>query len=387
MTPDLPKLFKELFGRPATTHAAAPGRIEFIGNHTDYNGGLVLGAAIDRNVTVAAAPRADNRFTIKSLMETAEVSGQIESISRRTGSEAWANYPLGVLDSLRREGLQASTGFDMLVASNVHSGAGLSSSAAFELASGLAFCALYRLNLTREQLVLACRRAENEFVGVPCGILDQGVSGYGMENHLVLIDCKEISFKVVPLPNDCHFWVFNTNVKHSLVNSLYATRHKECMEAFRILSQHLPDIQCLADVTPKQLFQYQKHLPAKVQARARHVVEENQRVKDCIIALMRNDINAVGALLYASHESSKLHFENSIPELDTFVDLLRACPKVIGARLTGGGFGGAVMALTSSTFTEAMAASVAADYAAKYNNCCPAIFSSRIGTGAHLKEI
>lgn len=387
MTLDLPKLFKETFGRPATAHSAAPGRIEFIGNHTDYNGGLVLGAAIDRTVTVCAAPRSDDRFTIKSLMETAEVSGQVSNIYRRPGPESWANYPLGVLESLRREGLRTPTGFDMLVASNVHAGAGLSSSAAFELASALAFCSLYNLNITREQLVIACRRAENEFVGVPCGILDQGVSGFGMENHLVLIDCKEVTFKVVPLPQNCHFWVFNTNVKHSLVNSLYATRHQECMEAFRTLRQFLPDIQCLADVSPKQLREYQNRLPAKIQARARHVIEENQRVKDCIIALMRGDIKAVGNLLFASHQSSKLLFENSIPELDTFVDLLKSRQHVIGARLTGGGFGGAVMALTTEAFTEDMASEVAADYAAKYNNCCPAIFNSRTGSGAHLKEI
>ncbi|MDX2109134.1 MAG: galactokinase [Verrucomicrobiota bacterium] len=384
MKNDLVKLFEETFGRLPQAVTCAPGRIEFIGNHTDYNGGLVLGAAIDRSVKVAVARREDDRIHLKSLMETQDVQTSLSSVIRQTGARFWANYPLGVLESLKQDGLLPDKGFDLLVTSDVHPGAGLSSSAAFELASALAFSSIYNFPMTRERLVMAARRAENEFVGVPCGILDQAVSCFGKEDHLVLIDCKQITFTTVPLPKGVNFWIFNTNVKHNLVTSLYATRHQECMEAVRLIKQSLPEIDCLADVTPKQLKAHLHELPKKIGLRARHVVEENQRVKDTIAALAKGDLRTVGTLLLASHESSRKLFENSCPELDTFVDLLKKRAHVFGARLTGGGFGGAVMAMTGPEFTEVQASEVAADFAARYNNCCPAIFHAKTGDGAHV---
>ncbi len=384
MNIDLYSVFAETFGRPPAVISSAPGRVEFIGNHTDYNGGLVLGAGIDRSVKVAAARREDDRILLKSLMETQEVHTSLARITRQSGAAFWANYPLGVLESLTREGLRPDRGFDFLVASEIHAGAGLSSSAAFELASALAFCRLYGLELSREQLVSACRRAENEFVGVPCGILDQSVSCFARPDHLVLIDCREITFKTVAMPRGLEFWIFNTNVKHNLVSSLYATRHQECMEAWTILKSHLPDITCLCDVSAADLKKLAGYLPKKILPRARHVIEENQRVKEMISALARQDIKTIGQLLYASHASSRTLFENSCRELDTFVEILQGRPEVIGARLTGGGFGGAVLALTTSHFTQEDASQVAADYAARFENCCPAIFHARTGEGAHV---
>jgi galactokinase len=372
--------FSETHGRAPEILARAPGRIEFIGNHTDYNGGTVLGAAIDRGVWVAVARRADGRRRLAS-----DRRGQIIDVpaglpERRTGPESWANYPLGVLAAFPHFGLSVPAGFDYLAMSDLPAGAGLSSSAAIELASALAFAALAGENPQRETLVRAARHAENEFVGVPCGILDQGVSGFGRQDHLVFIDCRGPSFDTVPLPAGAHFWIFNTHTKHALVDGLYAERHRECMAAAQALG-----VAQLVDVSPGALAAGVGRLPAVEGRRARHIVEEIARVGATVAALRRGDLAAVGQLLTASHRSSQTLFENSTTELDFLVDALAAAPHVFGARLTGGGFGGAVMALTSAAFDEPAARQVAAAYAARFG-AEPDILHLQTGDGAALLQ-
>jgi galactokinase len=371
--------FRARYGRDPSVIARAPGRLEFIGNHTDYNGGTVLGVSIDRSVWVALAPRAAAEWRLGSETQrevvTVPATGRP---AKQSGSRSWANYPLGVIAALPQSGLSLPAGFDFLAASDLPSGAGLSSSAALELASALAFLALGGQQASRETVVLLCRRAENEFVGVPCGVLDQGVSGFGREHHLVFIDCRGPKFATVPLPAAARFWVFNTHTKHALVDGLYAARHRECMAAAKALGVAL-----LADATPASVLAARDRLPPLEFKRARHVVEEIARVDATVLALRAGDLAAAGKLLTASHRSSQSLFENSTPELDFLVDQLEAAPHVFGARLSGGGFGGAVMAVTSPEFAAAQAETVAAAYAAKFGSR-PEVLRAQTGDGAAL---
>ena len=342
--------FRDAFGRAPEVVARAPGRVEFIGNHTDYNGGTVLGGSIDRSVRVALALRTDGLRRFRSDRSDQFVELRAADGGKVSGGGSWVNYALGVLDSMRDFGVRAPGGFDFLATSDLPIGAGLSSSAAMELASGLAFLGATGQSLPRESLVGLCKQAENRFVGVPCGILDQAVSGFGRKDHLVLIDCRGPRFSTVPLPPGAHFWIFNTHTKHELVDGLYAARHRECMEAARALGVGL-----LADIGPAELARRMAASPVPHAERARHVVEEIARVDAAVAALKAGDLAATGPLLTASHRSSQSLFGHSTPELDFLVDALSAMPHVFGARLTGGGFGGAVMALTGPGFDAAMA--------------------------------
>jgi galactokinase len=378
MKAQLTEKFRAAHGREPEIFARAPGRIEFIGNHTDYNGGSVLGVAIDRGVWVALARRDDGRRRFFSDQQGAVVTVPAGELRKLSGAQSWVNYPLGVLAALPAFGLRSPEGFDYAAVSDLPAGAGLSSSAAIELASALAFLEMTDQHPSRETLVLAGKHAENNFVGVPCGILDQGVSGFGRKDHLVFIDCRGPRFDTVPLPAGAHFWIFNTHTKHALVDGLYAARHRECMEAAQALGVAL-----LADVSPVALTAAEKKLSPVSFRRATHVVEEIARVEATVLALQVHDLAAVGRLLTASHRSSQRLFENSTPELDFLVDALAVAPHVHGARLTGGGFGGAVLALTSERFGEAEARAVSAAYAKKFG-AAPDVLHARTGDGAAL---
>ncbi|MGC4073962.1 MAG: galactokinase [Nibricoccus sp.] len=271
------------------------------------------------------------------------------------------NYPLGVLAAFPVFGLKTPEGFDYAAASDLPPGAGLSSSAAIELASVLAFLEATNQRADRETIVKIGKHAENNFVHVPCGILDQGVSGFGKKDHLVFIDCRGPTFATVPLPTATHFWIFNTHHKHALVDGMYAMRNRECMEAAKGLG-----VSWLVETSADQLSAAKATLPLNSYKRAKHVIEEIARVEHANTALRSGDLVAVGKLLTASHRSSQTQFENSTPELDFLVDALTETPDVFGARLTGGGFGGAVVALTSERFGPAQAAVIAAMYQEKF---------------------
>ena len=378
------RLFERVFGSRPTLTARAPGRIEVIGNHTDYNGGTVLGAAIDRSIRVAFRLRDDGEIALVSDFspEVVRVPGRIV---RQEGVAAWANYPLGVLLALEKRGLQRRRGFELAIASDLPSGAGLSSSAALELSSGLVLAKAYGLELDRRDLAIAAREAENEFVGMPCGILDQGVSAFGQRDRLVAIDCRGPDFSTVPTPPGVHFWIFNTHQKHALVESLYSTRHAECMEAVSLLRAFYPGICQLADVDSGQVTAVLGRLPDVLGRRARHVVEEIERVRLASCCFVDGDLAGAGRLLLESHESSRLLFENSTDELDDLVDRLKGRPGVHGARLTGGGFGGAVMAMTDEAFGTDEADAISAGYAARFGRPAEAIHV-RTADGAALGE-
>ncbi len=377
--------FRHTYGRVPAVIARAPGRVEFIGNHTDYNGGAVLGAAIDRYVWVAAAPNAAGRLRLFSAGAKSVIELPADPGSKITGSDSWANYPLGVWRSLKDFNLPQPASFDLLVDSDLPPGAGLSSSAALELSTALALLALAgKTDLPPDRLAALGRHAENKYVGVPCGILDQGTSAFGRAGHLVHIDCRGPEFSRVPFPAAAHLWIFNTREKHALIDGFYATRNQECLEAAKLLG-----VKLLADLTPAQLARQGADgahvLPADLAKRARHIVEENARVHDTVGALERGDLDAVGRLLTASHRSSQHLFENSTPALDELVDGLEKHPAVYGARLTGGGFGGAVMALTKDSFTTADAEAIAQAYAVKHGRP-PEMIHLRAADGAAVQS-
>lgn len=375
-------LFKEKYDAVPEQMAFAPGRIEFIGNHTDYNGGLVMGAAVTEGITLAVRRREDQRLRfVSDGMNTAEAD--LGSIAPLNGNASWANYPLGVIQVLRKSGMEMPVGCEIAVTSTLPTGAGLSSSAAFELSTAYALAALYGFKSDKAGFARIGRKAENEFVGMPCGILDQGVSAFGELNALVSIDCADEVYRTEAMPRGTHFWIFDSNEKHALVDSAYADRHRECHQVFAVLQKHYPDAKTLSDLTCEEVKAQAAELGDLLTRRALHITGENARVRAVEAALKREDLHAVGAVLHASHESSRVNFENSTPALDYLVDQLAQQAEVYGARLTGGGFGGAVMAFTSADFDAKAAASVAAAYHAQSGREATVIHT-RAGEGARL---
>ncbi len=379
----LKERFKSNYQADPVIIAAAPGRVEIIGNHTDYNNGPVIGAAIDRGVVVAL------RRIEKPIFKFSSAAGPVVALSDpsqpQRGELSWLNYPLGVYNALIRRGLAPSGGFEMSIESDLPSGAGLSSSAALELASGKALSEAYGLGLSAPELAVVGREAENDFVGVPCGILDQGVSACGKAGHLVHIDCREMKFSTMPLGDNFSIWIFNTHKKHSLVESMYSKRHEECRLAVEQFQAAGLEIECLADVTPELFEENKDALEVVIAKRAEHVVYEIDRVNRVQALLSQGKSEEAGKLLFASHASSRDLFENSVEELDYLVRILESMPGVIGARLTGGGFGGAAMALAGETFTEIYAESVASAYRGYFGET-PEIIRCRIADGARLLD-
>lgn len=379
----LKERFKSNYQADPVVIVAAPGRVEVIGNHTDYNQGPVIGAAIDRGVLVALRRVDESVFRFSSAGSSVfEIS---DSSQRQRGEASWLNYPLGVYNALIQRGLKPSGGFEMSVESDVPSGAGLSSSAALELATGKAFSEAYGLAIGSDELAAVGREAENEFVGVPCGILDQGVSACGKAGHLVHIDCRELKFSTIPLGDDFSIWIFNTHKKHSLVESMYSQRHDECRQAVEQLKSTGLDIEYLADVTTEEFESNKENLDTVISKRAEHVIYEIDRVKRVQALLAEGKLIGVGKLLSESHASSRDLFENSVEELDYLVRILESMPDVVGARLTGGGFGGAAMALAGEAFTETYAESVASAYRGYFGES-PQVIRCRIADGARVLE-
>lgn len=363
------KLFVETFGVEPSVITRAPGRIEFVGNHTDYNGGDVLGVAVKQGIFLAARTREDRWVRGISESGTTLFECSLDDLEVRPPVTSWSCYPLGVLWAIQKHGLRFPNGFDIAVMSDLPSGAGMSSSAALELATAYAVLRGIEHGFSRKDIVKICRYAENYYVGVPCGILDQGVSGFGKKDHLVFIDCKHETFSNVQIPADTHFWIFNTDVKHSLIDSLYSERFSECREGLDIAKTLRLGLECLVDYPINELDALSEKLGSSSFKRVSHVLHENQRVKEVVRSLKAQPVDIVGTgkQLFASHASSRDLFENSTKELDFLVDELTAYNEVYGARLTGGGFGGAVMAWTSSSFTRANAEIIGKRYADKFD--------------------
>lgn len=376
------QLYTSTFGAAPTQLAFAPGRIEFIGNHTDYNGGLVMGAAVAEGITVAAAKRDDREIHLM-CERGSPVQAHLDQLDPLEGDASWSNYPIGVTTVLRDSGMSMDCGYNLAVVSDLPIGAGMSSSAAIELATAYALAALFGFKADKASFARIARKAENEFVGMPCGILDQGVSAFGQADHLVCIDCATEVFSTIPMPEGTHFWIFNSNKKHALVDSAYADRFKECHDALAQLQVRYPEAKTLSEISPEQLEAAKEEMDELLYRRASHIVGENARVRAVQAALEAGDLSSAGSALTASHESSRVNFENSIPELDFLVQALSKDPKVYGARLTGGGFGGAVMAFTNADFGLNQARAIVADYCERFGFEAT-ILHTQAGRGANL---
>lgn len=336
----------------------APGRVNLIGEHTDYNGGFVLPMAIERETAVAAAVRDDRKIRVHSinLDETAEFDLDDQTAVK---PGFWLNYIEGVAKLLERRDISLS-GADLLIWSDVPGGAGLSSSAALEIAAGLALTRIAGKTVDGKTLALVGQQAEHEFVGAKVGIMDQFVSANAKAEHALLLDCRSLEFEIVPLDtSEIAVVICDTHVKHDLATSEYNTRRHECEEAVKILQQFLPNISQLRDVSEKQFNKYENELPAVIRRRARHVVTEIARTVEAAENLKNNNLRRFGQLMKQSHASLRDDYEVSCRELDLMVEIAESCAGVLGARMTGGGFGGSTVNLVEkenlSEFTEKVA--------------------------------
>jgi galactokinase len=353
------KVFEQIFGGPSRLYRA-PGRVNLIGEHTDYNQGFVMPAAIGLYCWVAIAARADRKLQVYSSEFESSVSVELDdtAISRRGD---WSDYVVGTALALESSGYELC-GANILVRGQVPIGSGLSSSAAIEVSTGYALLDISKETIDLKQLALACRQAENEFVGARVGIMDQFISTHGRAGHALMLDCRSLESKALPIPPGALLGICNTGVKHQLAGGEYNVRRAQCEEAVRRLSSLLPGIQALRDVTPSQLEEHKGLLPEVIYRRCRHVVTENERVLQAAEALLRGNLPAVGMLMAESHRSLRDDYEVSCAELDTMVEIACAQPGVIGARMTGGGFGGCTINLVHADAAEAFKASVAAEY-------------------------
>lgn len=352
--------FTEAFGAPPTQLTRAPGRVNLIGEHTDYNEGFVLPAAIDRAAWVAARPRDDRRLRLHAVHYDAQAELDLDQLSPE-GVQGWAAYVAGMADYLQRAG-HALGGADMLIDGDVPEGAGLSSSAALEVATGATLLGLAGIELDRIGLARAGQQTEHNYIHVNSGIMDQMISAIGQQHHALLIDCRDYSATPIPLRPNTQLVVCNSKVKRELAQSGYNTRRAECDEAVRLLRTALPSVQTLRDVTPEQLAEHAELLPPVVLKRARHIVTENARVLESGEALRRGDVKRFGELMNEAHRSYRDDFEASVQPIEVLVAAAQSLPGVYGSRLTGGGWGGCTVSLVEAGAVENFCSTVAQIY-------------------------
>ncbi len=368
--------------------SAAPGRVNLIGEHTDYSDGFVMPAAIDFATVVAISPRTDGRVLAHSVNYDERIDKSIHELlddgfaSLRAGRKVhWSDYPAGVLWALREHGVPIDNGFSLTIAGDVPLGAGLSSSASVEVATAFAVLGATSFKLPPTKIALLCQRAENAFVGANCGIMDQFVSCFGQQDHAVMIDCRWLEYTLAPIPADVRIVICNSMVRHSVAGGEYNTRRAEIEEGMEILRTHRPEIQALRDATTDDLAKWGQEMPANVLRRCRHVITENARVLAAADAFRSSNLNHFGELMRQAHVSFRDDFEASCKEIDILVALANKQPGCFGARLTGGGFGGCTVNLVAAanveTFTEAMRAGYLAA-----TGITAEIYTSRASSGA-----
>ncbi|MGH9844133.1 MAG: galactokinase [Blastocatellia bacterium] len=339
---------------------SAPGRVNLIGEHTDYNDGFVLPMAIDRRTYVAAATRDDQRVRCLSTEFDGLVEFEFNEDLRPAGD--WSDYVRGVAARLLRNG-SALQGADLLIASEVPVGAGLSSSAALEIAVGFALLELANHPVDPIALAMAAQRAEQEFAGTQCGIMDQFIATLGVENHALLVDCRSLEARAVPMElSQARIVVCNSMVKHNHASGEYNRRRAECEEGVSRLARHLPGIQSLRDVEIEEFDPVADSLPEPIRRRCNHVITENARTLAAVELIETGDLEQFGQLMYSSHESLKEDYQVSCRELDLLVEIASRIPGVYGARMTGGGFGGCTINLVESNQVETFTSTIVREY-------------------------
>jgi galactokinase len=357
---EIRELFRRRYGEDCRLFRA-PGRVNLIGEHTDYNDGFVMPAAIDFSCWVGVAPAADRVVQVHSCNFD---ESRAFDLDRPQASGDWSDYVQGVAFMLEKSGYRLP-GARMLVFSEVPIGGGLSSSAALEVAAGLGLLDLQLASWTRSELAQACRQAENEFVGARCGIMDQFVSCHGKAGHLVLLDCRSLEQKYLALPADASLVICNTMVKHAIAAGEYNVRRAQCEEGVRLLSSALPGLLALRNLPLEDLERFRELLPPAVHKRCRHVVSENQRVLAAAAALADRDLELLGKLMAASHQSLRDDYEVSSRELDLMVELANGIKGVYGARMTGAGFGGCTINLVDAEAVPAFTRRISEEYRAR----------------------
>ncbi len=383
MTDSADHRFRTVFGRAPDALVRAPGRINLIGEHVDYLDGLVMPAAIDRSIEAAAAridaPEVRVWTTQAGEGESPHVFS-LDDLNARTGSESWLNYLIGVLAVLRDAGVEPP-GFEVALTADLPTGAGLSSSAALETATALVVEALTGIEQDRIDRALLCQKAEHEFAGVPCGIMDQLAVGASQAGHALMIDCRDLSLKPVPIPPGIALVVADSRVKHALGDSEYRNRREDCEKAAEILG-----IRALRDATLEQVTAAREQLGDRLFRRARHAVTEIERVRNFARALESGDLAAIGRIMRAGHDSIRDDFEVSCAELDALVEAAYEFgPEqgLIGSRMTGGGFGGSTVSLVREDATEAFVEHLGSAYRKRFGR--PAsIFITHAADGARI---
>lgn len=353
--------FREHIGGEPETIIRAPGRVNLIGEHTDYNDGFVLPVAIDRDIMVASRPRDDGLVRIYSLDFGAMVEFSIDDIQYDPENK-WSNYPRGVALSLQEAGYNLK-GLEAAITGNIPLGAGLSSSAAMEVAMAMTFEKISGLEIEPVEMALLCQKAENQFVGVNCGIMDQFISLMGRKDHALLLDCRDLGFELVPLKLEgVKIAVCNTGVERGLVDSKYNERRSECERGTELLEKLLPGIMALRDVEISDFHKYKNRLPEIVEKRCEYIIEENIRVLESVQAFEEGDLVGFGILMNESHIGLRDEYEVSCPELDAMVTIAWGTEGVIGSRMTGAGFGGCTVTLVMDDAMDELAARINREY-------------------------
>ena len=363
---NITEIFQQKFGHAPAHIVRAPGRVNLLGEHVDYNDGLVMPVAIDRATYIAFSPTSAPHATLVAADFADEAFFTLTNLSAKLQADGsplpdWAKYPAGVAWALTGKNLSVKN-MQAVFASDVPRGAGLSSSASVELAFAVAWMTLGGWKLSPMELALICQRAENKYVGVNCGIMDQFASACGEKNKLLLLDCRSLEYQTLPLPKDVAIVIADTTMRRELTNSEYNHRRADCEEAVKILQKDLPEIKSLRDVSVENFNRLAEKLPAQVERHARHVVEEIERTNRAVKFLSDDDIVSFGKLMNDCHVSLRDLYEVSIPELDTMVYIAQSLTGCYGARLTGAGFGGCVAALVARDQVAAFAKNLADGY-------------------------
>ncbi len=361
----LKQQFLEKFGEEPVV-IKSPGRINIIGEHTDYNDGFVLPAAIDKAAYLAVSVRQDDSFHLIAQDLNEEYNVNLADLKPLIDG-GWSNYLLGVVAQFIKKGVEVK-GLNMMLSSNVPIGAGLSSSAAVECATAMALNELFKTGYDKIELVKMAQKAEHEYAGVMCGIMDQFASMMGKKDHLIKLDCRSLEYEYVPLKMEgLRIVLLNTNVHHSLATSAYNTRRNECKQAVEWVKEGEPTVQALRDVNEAMLDKYVLHKDALIDKRSRFIVREIERLQLGCIDLFEGNIEALGKKMFATHDGLSHDYDVSCPELDFLVDAVRNNPAVVGSRMMGGGFGGCTINLVKEEAIDDLIASMKPLYEEKMN--------------------
>jgi galactokinase len=371
--------FVELYDHQPALWVQAPGRVDLMGSHTDYNEGFVLTQAIDRNTWIAAWPRDDRRVTIASFNANGVSEFDLDGVEYDTVTP-WTNYVRGVAHILQQENYQL-TGFDGLIHSTVPFGSGLSSSAALEVATAVLFNELGGLGIDPVRMAKLCQRAENEFVGMNCGILDQYSSAMGEEGSMLLLDCRDITSVTRPIAEGIHIIICDTRAHRALTGSEYPERRAQCEEGASILARYYPDVKALRDVSLEQLEEHESDLREVVARRCRFVIQENQRVLDMAVALEKGDHALIRCLAADSYAGARDLYEISSREMEQMMAAMQSAPGLIAARQAGAGFGGCMVALVKPEHLQAFMAHVEEDYQSR-TGIAPQVYEIQAAAGA-----